>query len=163
MNDNIIEINHTYLSEALSLVWSVFLEFEAPEYCEEGVAEFKRYIEPDAIRERLYRDELKMWICLNEDSVVGIIAMRPPCHISLLFVDKHFHHQGIARALFEHVLESVKAEGKHKEMTVYSSPYAAGFYRKVGFIDTDTEQTVNGIRFIPMKQSVDALYSNTID
>jgi predicted GNAT family N-acyltransferase len=41
-------------------------------------------------------------------------------------------------------------------MTVFSSPYAAGFYRKMGFADTDAEQTVNGIRFIPMKRSVEA-------
>lgn len=153
----ITEIKEQYLSEALALVWRVFLEFEAPEYCEEGVNEFKRYIEPDAVRERLSNDELKIWVCLKEDSVVGVIATRPPCHISLLFVDKHFHHQGIARALFEHVLKSFKAEGKHNEMTVFSSPYAAGFYRKVGFIDTDEEQTVNGIRFIPMKRSVEAV------
>jgi GNAT superfamily N-acetyltransferase len=120
------------------------------------VAEFKRYIEPDAVSERLSKGELSIWICLHESSVVGVIALRPPCHISLLFVDKQHHHQGIARALFEHVLKSVKAKGKHKEMTVFSSPYAAGFYRKVGFIDTDAEQTVNGIRFIPMKRSVEA-------
>lgn len=84
-----------------------------------------------------------------------MIAMRPPCHISLMFVDKSFHNQGIARALFEHMHNQVKAEGKHKEMTVFSSPYAAGFYRKMGFVDTDKEQIVNGIRFIPMTRNVE--------
>lgn len=154
--NHIIKINEQYLPDALALVWRVFLEFEAPEYCEEGVEEFKRYIEQDAIRERLSKDDLKMWVCLDADSVIGVIAIRPPCHISLMFVDKQFHKQGIARALFEYVLDEVKAEGKHKEITVFSSPYAAGFYRKMGFDDTDTEQTVNGIRFIPMTLSVEA-------
>ncbi len=152
----IIEINDQYVSEALALVWRVFLEFEAPEYCDEGIDEFKRYIEPDAIKERLIKDELKMRVCLKESIVIGVIAMRPPCHISLMFVDKCYHKQGIARALFEHLLAEVKADNKHKEMTVFSSPYAADFYRKMGFVDTDTERTVNGIRFIPMMRSVKA-------
>ncbi len=156
MEYRIIGINDQYLSEALTLVWRVFLEFEAPEYSDEGVDEFKRYIAPDAIKERLNKDELKMRVCLDADSVVGVIAMRPPCHISLMFVDKQYHKQGIARALFEHLLDEVKAEGKHKKMTVFSSPYAAGFYRKVGFADTDMEQTVNGIRFFPMTRSIEA-------
>lgn len=150
----ITAIQDDELAEALSLVWKVFLEFEAPEYCEEGVAEFKRYIERDAIREKLDKGELQMWVCRNDGCVSGVIALRPPCHISLLFVDKNYHHQGIARALFEHVLGIVKEDGIHKEMTVFSSPYAAGYYRRMGFADTDTEQTVNGIRFIPMRRDV---------
>lgn len=152
--NRIMNIAPDYLPKALSLVWDVFQEFEAPEYCEEGVAEFKRYIDLDAIREKLDKDELDMWVCINEGRVVGVIALRPPCHISLLFVDKYYHHQGIARALFEHVLCNIKEEGTHTEMTVFSSPYAAGYYRRMGFVDTDTEQTVNGIRFIPMRRSV---------
>ncbi|WP_460645598.1 GNAT family N-acetyltransferase [Lacrimispora brassicae] len=36
-------------------------------------------------------------------------------------------------------------------MTVNSSPYAVEIYHKLGFVDTDTEQLVNGIRFIPME------------
>ncbi len=151
---NISDVMNQYLSDALGLVWEVFCEFEAPEYCEEGVAEFKRYIEPDAIRAKLESGELNMWIGVNDGRVVGVIALRPPCHISLLFVDKQYHYQGIARTLFEHVLGLVKTEGEHHEMTVFSSPYAAGYYRRMGFTDTDTEQTVNGIRFIPMKREV---------
>ncbi len=150
----IIEIEEQQLAAALSLVLDVFLEFEAPEYCEEGVAEFKRYIELDAIREKLDTDELQMWVCLLDSIVTGVIALRPPCHVSLLFVDKRYHRQGIARALFEHMLAHVKENTEFTEITVNSSPYAAGFYRRMGFADTDAEQTVNGIRFIPMKRNI---------
>ncbi len=152
--DMITKIQDEELSEALSLVWNVFLAFEAPEYCNEGIAEFKRYIELDAMREKLDKGELKMWVCKNERRVTGVIALRPPCHISLLFVDKNYHRQGMARALFEHVLGIAKAEGIYKEMTVFSSPYAAEVYGRLGFVDTDSEQTVNGIRFIPMKTNI---------
>lgn len=139
------------LGEALSLVWRVFLEFEAPDYCEEGVAEFRRFIEPGAIEKRLRHGELAMWAYRAADGIRGVIALRPPCHISLLFVDKRYHKQGVARALFEYMLSHIRENTPHAELTVNSSPYAAGFYRRMGFADTDSEQTVNGIRFIPMK------------
>lgn len=32
------------LTEVLSLVWEVFCRFEAPEYSEEGVAEFRNFL-----------------------------------------------------------------------------------------------------------------------
>ena len=36
------------ISDALELVWKVFLEYEAPDYTEEGINEFKRTIEDDS-------------------------------------------------------------------------------------------------------------------
>jgi predicted GNAT family N-acyltransferase len=36
-------------------------------------------------------------------------------------------------------------------ITVNSSPYGVPFYHALGFEDSDKEQTVNGIRFTPMK------------
>ncbi len=35
--------------------------------------------------------------------------------------------------------------------TVNSSPYAKEVYEHLGFVCTDTEQCVNGLRFYPMK------------
>ncbi len=37
-----------------------------------------------------------------------------------------------------------------KNIIVNSDPYALESYRNLGFADTDSEQTENGIRFIPM-------------
>ena len=34
-------IKNTEMKEALDLVWRVFLEFEAPDYTEEGIKEFR--------------------------------------------------------------------------------------------------------------------------
>ena len=37
--------------------------------------------------------------------------------------------------------------------TVHSSPYAVEVYRHLGFVPTDEEQTVDGLRFTPMQYS----------
>ena len=39
----------------------------------------------------------------------------------------------------------------HPVYTVNSSPYAVPVYHKLGFIDMDSEQLSDGIRFTPMK------------
>lgn len=147
------KIQNGSLIQALELVWQVFLEFEAPDYSEEGVREFKSFIELEAVRKKVAEGELLVWGCMDGDEIIGVLALRPPCHIALLFVDKRCHRQGIARALFETALGHCKANGDDREMTVNSSPYAAEAYRRLGFVDTGAEQTVNGIRFIPMKHT----------
>ena len=38
-------------------------------------------------------------------------------------------------------------------MTVNSSPYAVKIYRALGFVEVDTEQISDGIRYIPMTYS----------
>lgn len=59
-----------------------------------------------------------------------------------------FHQrQGIGRKLWNFLRENSSS----KTITVNSSPYAVPVYHKLGFIDTDTEQLSDGIRYIPMK------------
>ncbi|MED9802346.1 MAG: GNAT family N-acetyltransferase [[Clostridium] innocuum] len=79
--------------------------------------------------------------------LTGIIATRNNgSHIALFFVDGEYHRQGIGRRLFEAALKNSSSN----ELTVNASPYAMEIYHHLGFKDTKTEQTVMGIRFIPM-------------
>lgn len=145
------ELETADLPDALRLVWETFLIFEAPEYSDEGIEEFRSFIELSSIVEMQSRFELFLWGCFHENKIIGVIATNPRCHISLLFVDKNYHQQGIARALYNTALDYYKKDGGHSVMTVNSSPYAAEIYRRLGFTETDTERLVNGIRFIPME------------
>ena len=136
---------------AMELVWRVFSEFEAPDYSDEGVAEFKKFITPDHIKGKMESGELRLWGAFEHDKIIGVIAIRPPLHIALLFVDREYHRRGIARSLFYTVTSDKAVIQKHDRMTVYSSPYAVEAYRRLGFIPTDSEQTTNGMRFTPME------------
>lgn len=149
----ISEIKIEDLKEALCLVWNVFLEYEAPDYVDEGIQEFKQFIEFDQIKQKLMENQFRMWVYKDKGIIVGVLATRPPCHISLLFVDGKYHRRGIARALLNAVVEYYMTHNDPEEITVNSSPYAKEAYRRLGFYDTDVEQTVNGIRFIPMKRN----------
>lgn len=128
---------------ALPLVWDVFSEFEASEYSEEGIAEFYK-----SIHNEDYLQQLCMYGAFLDDKLVGVIATRnKKSHIALFFVDGKFHGQGIGRKLFE----TAKSDCNSKKMTVNSSSYAVSIYSKFGFIQTDKEQVVNGIKFTPME------------
>lgn len=144
-------IEENELQQTLELVWRVFQEFEASEYSPEGVEEFRSYIAEENILRMLRGSEMQIWICSDGHRVVGMIAAVRTSHVSLLFVDPAHHRRGIARALFERLLDQCRGAGS-TEITVNSSPYAAEAYHRLGFADTNGEQTVNGIRFIPMKR-----------
>jgi GNAT superfamily N-acetyltransferase len=118
-------------------------EFEAPEYSQEGVDEFKRTI--DRQSENM---TFKMFGAYEQGQLLGVVATRNEgSHISLFFVRKENHGQGIGRKLFLHILPLCSGS----LITVNSSPYAAKIYRRLGFQDTGEEQVKNGIRYVPMK------------
>lgn len=58
-----------------------------------------------------------------------------------------FHRQGIGRELFN----KVKSLNSRGFFTVNSSPYAHEIYRHLGFVDTNIEQCINGLKYYPMR------------
>ena len=151
------------VKSAMELVLRVFMEFEAPEYEEEGITEFQSFIEPSTITSKMENGEFWLWGAFCQERVVGVIAIRPPLHISLMFVDKQYHRRGIARRLFETVLNYRSVIDGHGRITVNSSPYAVEIYMRLGFQPTGTEQTVNGLRFTPMEYNAEYPRAFTAD
>lgn len=156
MNNTIkplLSTNGAQLKEALTLVHSVFQEFEAPDYANEGIERFKQFITFDEITQQLVAKELMIWSHFSDESkMTGMIALRLPNHISLLFVDKAYHKQGIARRLVETVATYCRTFHNISELTLNSSPYAIKAYKHLSFIPTDIQQEIDGIIFTPMKK-----------
>lgn len=129
---------------ALELCWRVFLEFEAPEYSAEGIAAFRASLD-DPQRTR----QLNFYGAFDGDALVGVLCMRAPQHIGGFFVDAAYHRRGIGKKLFA----AMRQDYAKQEFTVHSSPYAVEIYRHLGFVPTGTEQSVDGLRFTPMRYS----------
>lgn len=129
--------------KALLLVWRVFQEYEAPDYTIEGTEEFYKSIHDDD-----YLADLCWYGAFAQDELIGIIATRNEgTHIALFFVEGKYHRRGIGKRLYQ----AAQAANNSDIMTVNSSPYAVPVYHKLGFKDTDAEQVVNGVRFMPME------------
>lgn len=61
--------------------------------------------------------------------------------------DEVFNNEGIGRKLWDFLRENSLS----KIITVNFSPYAVPVYHKLGFVDTDTEQLSDGMRYTPMQ------------
>ena len=130
------------LPQALSLVKRVFLQYEAPDYSQQGVDTFLSFLQD---RERLA--ELHFLGAYIDGQMVGVLAMRGASHVSLFFVESAMQGKGVGRALFAAARESCPCD----LMTVNSSPYAVEIYKRLGFSPLSEEQKKDGIRFTPMK------------
>ena len=131
------------IEQAMELAWSVFQEFEAPDYSEAGSKEFHR-----SIHDRQFLDTLRVYGAFQQNALIGTIATcNHGTHIALFFVSGRFHRRGIGKALFAQACQ----ENFSGKMTVNSSPFAVPVYHQLGFKDSDNEQVVNGLRFTPME------------
>lgn len=128
---------------AFSLIWETFLQFEAPDYSEEGVESFRSFLsDADTVR------ALEFFGAFEGEELRGVVATREEQrHICCFFVRAQYHRQGIGRKLWDYLRRNSGAA----VITVNSSPYGVPFYHALGFSDTDTEQQKDGIRFTPMK------------
>lgn len=126
---------------ALKLCIDVFMEFEAPEYSDEGIEEFKK-----SLGDENFVSKLKFYGAFVNDEPAGVLAMREPQHISLFFVKAEYQGKGIGRKLFERM----KKDYDVMLFTVNSSPFAVKIYEKLGFTADCSERTTSGIRYTPM-------------
>lgn len=136
-------INHDERKVALALVEKTFMEYEAPDYPESGVENFKN----TALKNEEFLNSIVMYGAFEKNEIVGVIATRKGgSHIALFFVDGAHQRKGIGRRLFESAIKNCPGD----TMTVNSSPYAVEVYHHLGFVDTDKERSFAGIRYTPM-------------
>ena len=89
--------------QVIDLVNSTFNEFVAPEYSDEGIAEFSKYANSEALAERSLSNHFTM-IAKQNHNPVGIIEIRDYNHVSMLFVRKHFQNMGVGKRFYERLL-----------------------------------------------------------
>lgn len=148
----ICKITQSKLRDALELVWEVFEKYEAPDYEEMGIATFRHFIEYHNMVEKVHQGEMRFWGCYQNNYLIGVVALRTGQHISLLFVRDRFHHLGVARKLMNVAIDAVVMDNSRiRAVTVNSSPYAVGFYKKMGFVPLGSEKKADGIRFTSMR------------
>jgi len=143
--------NASEWNECMELAWRTFLKFEAEQYTPEGVENFKEFVTDDTLETMFHKGVYQVFVALENDQIVGVISIRNVSHISLLFVDEHYHKNGVGRGLIEYVREYMISELGQNVVTVNAAPYAYGFYHKMGFIDRGLETTTDGITYTPME------------
>ncbi len=103
------------IKDAIELIHRTFMQFEAPDYSQEGVKTFKK----TALYNEDFISSIVMYGAYVGEKIVGVIATRNNAsHIAFFFVDAQYQKRGIGTMLFHTVLE----ESNTDEITVNSSP-----------------------------------------
>jgi GNAT superfamily N-acetyltransferase len=131
------------------LAREVFDEFVAPHYQPEGVSEFHRYASADCLTQRHQSGHVTL-VAEHSGELAGMLHLRKPRHVSMLFVRSSFQHRGVGRGLL--AAAAALIGDADCEFTVNSSPNAVSAYEHLGFRALGAEQCVHGIRFIPMRK-----------
>ncbi|UCD81493.1 MAG: GNAT family N-acetyltransferase [Desulfobacterales bacterium] len=143
-------MKHGEESQVSAFVSGVFHQFVSPEFSQQGIEEFMKYIQPDALDSQLKGNHFALIATLGSE-IIGVIEVRDCNHVALFFVDPRFQRMGIGNELFRKATEICKQQVVNlSEMTVNASPNSVTAYEKLGFKPADIEQCVNGIRFVPM-------------
>jgi GNAT superfamily N-acetyltransferase len=136
------------------LIKKVFDEFVSIDYSEEGNIFFYDWIKPSKIAER-QRIQKNIWVAFVDSKLVGVIEIRDNKYISLLFVDKDYQGQGIAKKLFDKSLkEIIRRDPQLDKFYVHASPFSIPVYKNMGFIGTDNMQEDNGMKYLPMEMTI---------
>jgi len=139
-----------------ALIVSSFDEFIGHDYSEQGIAEFRQYVDAEAIRQRIQHDHFVM-VAESEGILAGMIEIRDCNHVALLFVGKEFHRRGVARLLVDQAVHQARVTRPDlARVTLNSSRHGVPAYERIGFRQTGPERSVNGIVFIPMAIQLDA-------
>lgn len=157
MRYEIRKIRENEVSEALALAMEVFLQFEAPDYKPEGVETFRKVVQNEEYIAKCRQGICPIYAAFDGGKIIGIMGMRANrTHINLVFTRKEYHRQGVATSIFRYLLEDLRKENPElKEITLNSSPYGRPFYLHIGFEPLSEEQEQDGIRFTPMKYTVE--------
>ena len=144
-------MRHGEETEVVDLVLDVFSEFVAPYFSDEGVLEFKKFVNGPSILER-FRSGNPIIVAILKNEIIGVIEIRDNNHITLCFVKRSFQKMGVGKKLLCEAVKVCRERNRDIEkITVNSSLNAYAAYRQFGFKGENTEKTVNGIRFIPLE------------
>lgn len=129
-----------------AILLRTFMHDVAKEYTGDGIAEFRKHANPDAMAARC-EDGNIILVAEKEYEPVGVIELQEEKHICSFFVAPEHQRQGIGKKL---LAEACSLCSPTTTITVKASPNAVNAYEVFGFSPNGPEQEENGIRFIPM-------------
>jgi ribosomal protein S18 acetylase RimI-like enzyme len=92
----------------------------------------------------------RYWVANKNDEIVGFAGVRDHSHLYHLFVAETVQRQGVARALWQTVVNACLVAGNPGRFTVNSSNNAVAVYESFGFVRSGPQQSSDGVLFNPM-------------
>ena len=146
----------TDAAAASFMVMAAFHAAVAPHYPQGGVDAFTAYADALPLARRP-RAGHRTWVVHEDGEILGLVELRLPAHVAMLFVAPAAQRRGLGRRLLDHAAAFVASqEPRPDEITVHASPNAVAFYERSGFIASGPEREKDGVRFTPMRGPLQA-------
>ncbi|MEO7495176.1 MAG: GNAT family N-acetyltransferase [Massilia sp.] len=133
-----------------SLLRQQALDFILHESTPEGRATFLRENDEEGIR-RLLGAGMCYHVAIEDEALVGFVAVRDAHHLFHMFVDARWHRRGVGRRLWEVARKAALEAGGGGEFTVNASNYAVPVYEALGFTRSAPTQCAKGLLYNPMR------------
>jgi GNAT superfamily N-acetyltransferase len=145
-------INELEIPFAVDMVKRSFHQSIGLKISDQGIQAFLSLISVDAFTERIKSGN---WIKVakKKGKIVGLVEVRSPGHILLLFIENDCQKSGIGTRLVKEVVQNVEGESI-EAITVNAGIGSTGFYAINGFSTAGEWQNVNGIHFFPMRKVI---------
>lgn len=140
------EIGVTDLNAVSRFVLDICARELFPQFEDTGQDTLRRIYGVDSLRSQLWAGGAGVLAELD-GQIAGAIALRPPAHIYLLYVDAPHRRLGLGAALMQRLLV---LRPTAKRFTLNANIDAVAFYRSIGFQDEGVEEEADGLRFLPM-------------
>jgi len=98
-----------------------------------------------------FDDGFQFFVAEVDDELIGVSAVRPPCHLYSLFVQTDDQRTGIGQRLWLQALDWIVRQHAADVVTVNSSLNAVSFYERLGFIRDGDPVGQHGVRYQPMQ------------
>lgn len=132
-----------------------------PDFSEAGQDYYSAQLAPAQIEAKLRQPEVfRFHLATLDDELLGVAAIKENMHLYYLFSDNQHRRRGIARRLWQCVLDEAVAAGNPGAFSVNASRYAVAAYWRLGFLPNGPEAECNGIRYVPMAFNQSAAISH---
>jgi len=147
------EIGADKIIIAHDMIKRTFAEYVAPDFSDRGKAAFLEFIKLETMNDRIEKGDSFILAALDDGNVAGVIEISEYSYIRLLFVDKKYQGNGIARLLLDEAYKRCRADWHDcSELKVNSSLYAFEIYKKLGFEPVGEKEEEDGVVYIPMER-----------
>lgn len=133
-------------SEAISILINSVAHFFTINENGVGAEAFLQTITTQAIHGYITAPTFGYFVAVQENQIIGVIALREAKHLFHLFVSPSYQRKGVAAQLWQFARQSSNATS----ISVNSTPIAVPVYERFGFQITGPRVEKIGIAYVPM-------------
>ena len=124
-----------------------------PEFTDDGWDLFLRLISRQTQKGLIEDERFKYWVATqhtdSQEQIIGMLSSKNVFHVFHFFILPDFQKGGVGKALWRNFLYLLP-EQNETIITVKSSDFALGFYRKQGFTQQQPRCIENGLAYTLM-------------